>query len=67
MVKSCSFLKYSVFYTLNHSVSFEKFDDTMSISTRSRVFFFEYIFWIENYRIMKITQLVDIVMGNIFR
>ena len=59
------FMKYSIFYVLNHCINIESCDVIMRISHNVE-YIFEYIFWIVNHWIMKLGQLIVIVTGNNF-
>ena len=60
-----SFLRYSVFHIFNHWINFESCDAMINISTWGRAL--EYIFWIVDHFNIQLGQLIDIVIGNIFR
>ena len=55
-------LRFSNFHILIHSFKLPTCDIMVSIST-----FFEYIFWFVSHLVMKLSQLTDIITGNIFR
>ena len=61
------FLRYSMFYTLNHSISYKSYDAMMSITTRGRVHFWIHLL-IANHEklVMKFGKLIENVIGNIF-
>ena len=60
-----SFLRYSVFHIFNHWINFESCDAMIIISTWGRAL--EYIFWIVDHFSIQLDQLIDMVIGNIFR
>ena len=57
------FLRYSAFYILNHSINFESYDFMMSIGTLALAQIIECIFWILSHLVIKLSQLIDRVMG----
>ena len=66
MENSCSFLRYSVFCILNHSINFKRCDTMASISTWGRVLFWIYILHHKPSG-NETSQLINRVMGHTFR
>ena len=60
------FVRCSIFYISNHSISFESYDVMTSASTWDRAHF-KFIFWILRRLDMNLDQLIDIIMDNTFR
>lgn len=61
-----SFFRYPNFDICNHSINFKNCD-VMRVMALLVECISECIYWIENHLVMKLVQLVDIAMGNIFR
>ena len=57
------FLRYSAFYILNHFINFESYDFIMSIGTLASAQIIECIFWILSHLVIKLSHLIDTVMG----
>lgn len=67
MEKNVPFLRYSILYTSNRSITFESEGAMMNISTQNRVYVFEYTFWIVKHLDMKLGQLMhSIFLGKIW-
>ena len=69
-LKKCFSYRYIYWYLyidiLNHSINFKSSDAIISISTLGRVHFWIYLL-IVNFLVMKPSQLIDLVMANVFR